>query len=122
MSTENNNTMIPDQANVKPLRELTASVQELCNTTISGSRISHPNKSRAELKVLDAVSNTIHEEINMGRPGKIMDWEELELMSVDDIEMETKQYTQIYEGVSFSFNTTRTGDNVLTCFYIYTYT
>lgn len=105
--------MIPDQDNVKSLRELTASVQELCNAIISGSRISHPNKSRAGLKARDAVSNTIYEEINMGRPEKIMNWEEVELMSVSDIEMETKQYTQMYEGVSFFFQTAGTGDNVM---------
>lgn len=121
MSTENNNTMIPDQeGNVKSLRELTASVQELRNTIISGSRISHPNKSRAGLQAQDAVSNTIYEEINMGRPEKIIDWEGVEPMSVDDIQMETKRYTQMYEGVSFSFHIARTGDNI--CFHVYTYT
>lgn len=89
------NTTTPNQDVVQSLRELTASVQHLRNIISS----EYPDKSRAGLKAKDAIVNTLDEQISKGRPAKIMDWEKVELMSVDEIEMETKRYTEKYEGV-----------------------
>lgn len=86
-------TTTPDQDVV---RELTAKVQELCNILTPET----PDKSRAALKAKDAVLNTFEEQIKNGRPEKILDWEKVELLPVEDIEKEDKQYTQKYEGVS----------------------
>lgn len=105
MSADNENTMIPDQDVVKSLRELTTSVQNLVDIISSEYRNSPPDKSRAALKVKDEIVNTIHEQRRNGRPEKITDWKEIELMPVDEIEMENKQHTQKYEGVWFSFHT-----------------
>ncbi|KAL3711151.1 hypothetical protein TMatcc_004949 [Talaromyces marneffei ATCC 18224] len=98
MSTYNENTMIPDQDAVKSLRELTASVLDLCSIIRSEHSSSHPDKSREELKAKDAIVNTLNEQISKGRPEKIPDWAKVELMPVDEIEMENKQFTQKYEG------------------------
>lgn len=92
------NTTTSDQDIVNSLRELTAKVQDLCNTLTPEK----PDRSRAKLKEKDAVTNTIHEQINNSRPEKILDWEKVELMTVDDIEKENQQYTQKYEGVCVS--------------------
>lgn len=86
-------TTTPDQDVV---RELTAKVQELCNILTPET----PDKSRAALKAKDAVLNTFEEQIKNGRPEKILDWEKVDMLPVEDIEKEDKQYTQKYEGVS----------------------
>lgn len=86
-------TTTPDQDVV---RELTAKVQELCNILTPET----PDKSRAALKAKDAVFNTFEEQIKNGRPEKILDWEKVDMLPVEDIEKEDKQYTQKYEGVS----------------------
>lgn len=86
-------TTTPDQDVV---HELTAKVQELCNILTPET----PDKSRAALKAKDAVLNTFEEQIKNGRPEKILDWEKVDMLPVEDIEKEDKQYTQKYEGVS----------------------
>ncbi|OKL62265.1 hypothetical protein UA08_02806 [Talaromyces atroroseus] len=93
-----NDSETTDQDVVKSLRELTASVQDVCNTITSEYRTSHPDKLRAKVKAKDEVTNTLYEQISKGRPEKIMDWEKIELMPIDKIEMENKQYAQKYEG------------------------
>lgn len=90
--------MIPGQDAARPLRELTASVQDRYSTISSEHSSSYPNKSR-ELKDKDVITNTLYEQINKGRPEKIPDWKKVELMPIDEIEMENKQFTQKYEGV-----------------------
>lgn len=89
-------TTTSDQDTVTSLRELATKVQDLCN--ILTPEI--PDKSRAKLKEKDTVVNMLHEQINNGRPEKILDWEKVELMAVDDIEKENEQYTQKLESVS----------------------
>ncbi|PCH05615.1 Hypothetical protein PENO1_021550 [Penicillium occitanis (nom. inval.)] len=86
-------TITPDQDIAQSVRELTAKVQELCNILTPET----PDKSRAALKAKDAVSITIHEQVKNGRPEKILDWEKVELLPVEEIEKEDKQYTQKYE-------------------------
>ncbi|KUL87453.1 hypothetical protein ZTR_04741 [Talaromyces verruculosus] len=97
MSTYNENTMIPDQDVVKSLHELTASVQDLYNIIRSEHSSSRPDKSREELKAKDAIRKTLDEQINKGRPEKILDWKKVDLMPVDEIEMENMKFTQKYE-------------------------
>lgn len=98
MSANSETTMMTDQDLVKSLCELTASVQDLCNAIGSEHGNSQPKKSRVELKARDAISTTIHEEISKGKPAKIMDWEEVKVTPIPEIEMENKQYAQKYEG------------------------
>jgi hypothetical protein len=113
MSTYNENTMIPDQDAVKSLRELTASVQDLCSIIRTEHSSSRPDKSREELKAKDAIGKTLDEQINKGRPEKILDWKKVELMPVDEIEMENMKFTQKYEGVcSLNRRSDRNKDNV----------
>jgi hypothetical protein len=90
------NTITPDQDVAKTLHELTAKVQELCIILTPEKS----DKSRAALKEKDVVSKTLREQLNNGRPERVMDWEKVELLPVDDIEKENKQYTQRYEGLS----------------------
>ncbi|PCG88117.1 Hypothetical protein PENO1_112050 [Penicillium occitanis (nom. inval.)] len=97
MSTYNENTMIPDQDAATPLRELTTSVRDLHSIISSEHSSSCPGKSREQLKAKDVIINTLHEQINKGRPEKIPDWKKVELMPIDEIEMENKQFTQMYE-------------------------
>jgi hypothetical protein len=89
-------TITPDQDIAQSVRELTAKVQELCNILTPET----PDISRAALKAKDAVSITINEQVKNGRPEKILDWEKFELLPVEEIEKEDKQYTQKYEGLS----------------------
>lgn len=88
-------TITPDKDIAQSVRELTAKVQELCNILTPET----PNKSRAALKA-NAVSSTLDEQVKNGRPEKILDWEKVDLLPVEEIEKENKQYTQRYEGVS----------------------
>lgn len=113
MSTYNENTMILDQNAVKSLRELTASVQDLCDIISSKHSSSRPDKSRKELKANDVITNILNEQINKGRPEKILDWKKVELMPVNEIEIENKQFTQKYEGVCLlNHRVDRNKDNV----------
>ncbi|KAE8552232.1 hypothetical protein EYB25_006126 [Talaromyces marneffei] len=89
--------MIPDQDAVKSVRELTASVQDLCNIIHSEHSSSRSDKSREELKAKDAIRNTLDEQIKKGRPEKVLDWKKVELMPVDEIEIENEKLTQKYE-------------------------
>jgi hypothetical protein len=97
MSANSKTTMMTDQDVVKSLCELTASVQDLHNT-ISSEYNFKPNKSRVGLNARDAISATIHEQRSKGQPEKIMDWEEVKLTPICEIEMENKQYAKKYEG------------------------
>lgn len=89
------NTITPDQDVVNSLRELIVKVQELCNILTPEDF----NYARAKLKAKDVISSTIYEQVDKGRPKEIQDWEKVELMSVDEIATEDKQYAQKYEGV-----------------------
>ncbi|KAI7969948.1 hypothetical protein EIK77_000344 [Talaromyces pinophilus] len=97
MSTSNENTMKPDQDAVNSLRNLTASVQDLCSIIRSEHSSCRPDKYREELKAKDEITKTIYEQIKNGRPEKVPDWAKVELMPVDEIEKENRQYTQKYE-------------------------
>lgn len=108
MSADSEDTMILDQDVVKSLRELTASVQDLCNIISSEHSIS---QSRVGIKENDEIVKVLNEQLSEGQPEKIMDWEKVELMPVDEIETENKQYTQKYEGVCLSFHITILGRN-----------
>lgn len=89
-------TTTSDQDLVTSLRELTTKVQDICNILTP----ENPDKSRAKLKEKDTITKTLYEQIDNGRPEKILDWEKVELMAVEDIEKENEQYTQKYESVS----------------------
>ncbi|KUL81320.1 hypothetical protein ZTR_09393 [Talaromyces verruculosus] len=97
MSAASEDTMTPDQVTVKSLRELTASIQNLCDTITSDYHNNHPDNSRGRPKIKDTISATLHEEMTKGPPQQIMDWEKIEPMATDEIEMKNKLYTQKYE-------------------------
>jgi uncharacterized protein (DUF342 family) len=80
--------MATDENTDKSLRDLTASVQDLCNT-LSSER-SSPGKSRADARAKDEVTTTIYEQIRQGKAEQTPDWAEVELMSEDEIEAENK--------------------------------
>jgi hypothetical protein len=114
MSTSNENTMKPDQDAVNSLRNLTASVQDLCSIIRSEHSSCRPDKSREELKAKDEITKTIYEQIKNGRPEKVPDWAKVELMPVDEIEKENRQYTQKYEGMcSLNHGSDRNKDNCM---------
>lgn len=120
MSAAREDTMTPDQVTVKSLSELTASIQNLCNTISSEYHNNHPNNSRAGPKSNDAISSTLHEEISKGRPGKIIDWEKVEPIPEDEIEMKNKLYAQKYEGLWLSFDVALV-ETAIIFTYIYVY-
>jgi len=97
MSANSKTTTMTDQDVIKSLCELTASVQDLCNTINSEYKF-QPNKSRVELKARDVILNTILEQRSKGQPEKIMDWEEVKPTPICEIEMKNKQYAKKYEG------------------------